>query len=56
MNQRLHFSAKPLNGFSRHLLLQPDMDPEVAEFVTRATATLQANPEWQLLLRRYGLD
>lgn len=56
LNQRLHFSARPLNGFSRHLLLQPDLDPQVAEFVTRATASLQTSPEWQLLLRRYGLD
>ena len=42
LNERLHFSAEPLNSFSRHLLLQPNLDPEVAEFVTQATASLQA--------------
>lgn len=56
LNERLHFSTEPLNSFSRHLLLQPNLDPEVAEFVTQATASLQADPEWQRLLRRYGLD
>jgi polar amino acid transport system substrate-binding protein len=56
LNERLHFSAKPLNSFSRHLLLQPSLDRDVAEFVTNAVASLEHNPEWRRLLQRYGLD
>lgn len=56
LGDQLHFSATPLSRYSRQLLLQPSLAPEVRAFVQEVVAALPQNPDWQALLKSYGLD
>jgi polar amino acid transport system substrate-binding protein len=56
LDSQLHFSATPLNRYSRQLLLQPSLAPEVRSYIQDVIAALPQNPDWQALLKSYGLD
>lgn len=56
LSSKLHFSVTPLSRYSRQLLLQPSLAPEVSAFLQNVVTTLPQNPDWQRLLKSYGLD
>lgn len=56
LDGQLYFSPTPLSRFSRQLLLQPSLEPEIRAFLQTVVGSLADNPQWRQLLHKYGLD
>lgn len=51
----LYISATPLYQFARHMLITDTVDAAAANYLDEFLDSLSVNPEWQVLLFRYGL-
>ena len=54
-HKNLYVSDAPLYQFARHLLVTDALGEAVSSYLAEFIETLPANPEWQILLFRYGL-
>ncbi len=52
----LYVSDTPLYEFARHLLVTDALGEAVSAYLAELTEALPGNPEWQILLFRYGLE
>ncbi|WP_243544393.1 substrate-binding periplasmic protein [Pseudodesulfovibrio tunisiensis] len=52
---RLHFSARPLAPYARHVLVTRNL-PHVFEFLEEVQQSLSEDAEWQRLRQRHGLE
>ncbi len=51
----LYISARPLYRFSRHVLLTDSLGDAVTLYLNEVLEQLPDDPQWQVLLHRYGL-
>ncbi|MCQ4315305.1 PAAT family amino acid ABC transporter substrate-binding protein [Stutzerimonas zhaodongensis] len=54
-HKNLYVSDSPLYEFGRHLLVTDALEEAVSSFLAEFIEALPSNPEWQILLFRYGL-
>lgn len=54
--KNLYVSDTPLYRYARHLLVTDALDEAVGSFLADFIEALPSNPEWQILLFRYGLN
>lgn len=54
--KNLYVSDTPLYQYARHLLVTDALEETVASFLADFIEALPSNPEWQILLFRYGLN
>lgn len=51
----LHVSEQPLYQFQRHILTTDALGKAASDYLDDVLETLPKDPEWQILLHRYGL-
>lgn len=51
----LHVSQQPLYHFARHILTTDALSEAASRYLDDVLSTLPKDPEWQILLHRYGL-
>ncbi len=56
IHDRIHYSATPLNRYSRHILIRRDADSGVIDYMNSIVDGLNNNEYWRALLNKYRLD